>query len=125
MTLQEIFNKVVLHLRKQNSRSTISTQPETEIAVPKEWPDCAYRGDNGKMCAVGCLISDEAYDPAFEGYAAHNINVTKMLEKSGIEVTREVEDMLYDLQQVHDNAEPEDWETGFASIAEQFTLEVP
>jgi len=51
--LQETFDRVARHLRRQGGPST------------KEGPGgrtiCAYRGNGGRMCAAGCLIPDELY----------------------------------------------------------------
>lgn len=58
MTDQEIFDKILFHLRKQGK------------AARDDTGNCAYRGAGGTMCAVGCLISDDMYDPAFEGLTA-------------------------------------------------------
>ncbi len=55
MTLQEIFDKVILHLRRQHVVS---------VCV---FGACAYRGDEGRQCAIGCLIPDDEYDPNMEG----------------------------------------------------------
>lgn len=58
MTPQEIFEKVSRHLLTQNKRSM--------LVVPGDSTDhgCAYRGQDGLRCAVGCLITDEVYEEA-------------------------------------------------------------
>ena len=58
MDSQEIFDKVVDHLRKQGHRSV------------DEYGSCMYRAPNGDMCAVGCLIPDNLYRPVIEGIEA-------------------------------------------------------
>jgi hypothetical protein len=61
MTAQEIFDKVLAHLRTQG-------EPALDYLGT-----CAYRGrlneTTGKspMCAIGCLIPDDKYDPTMEG----------------------------------------------------------
>lgn len=55
MTLQEVFDKVARHLLTQGQRSIL-----------RETGRCAYRGDEGCMCAVGVLIADEHYHPKLE-----------------------------------------------------------
>ena len=52
----DVFNHVIDHLRKQGTKSL---HPEGGI--------CAYRGRDETMCAVGCLIADDEYDPVWEG----------------------------------------------------------
>ena len=54
MTNQQIFNKVAKHLLKQGRRA-------------RDGNGCAYRGENGTKCAVGCLIPDALYDDRLEG----------------------------------------------------------
>ena len=48
--LQELFDKIATHLLTQGARS--------ENSLGK----CLYRGEFGRKCAVGCLISDEEYE---------------------------------------------------------------
>ncbi len=62
MTPQEIFDKVVNHLRAQGAKS--------EMDHPVAGLMCAYRGIQGRMCAVGCLIPDADYLPTMEDIAA-------------------------------------------------------
>lgn len=45
MTLQEIFDTVVTHLRKQGERAMVVHDAALN--------GCAYRGDRGTMCAAG------------------------------------------------------------------------
>ena len=56
MTDQEAFDKMVRHLYSQN----------WERSEEGEYKSCAYRGHNGMMCAVGCLIPDDEYIKAIE-----------------------------------------------------------
>jgi hypothetical protein len=111
--MQEIFNRVVAHLLRQNDRSTDINGL------------CAYRGGDGLMCAVGCLISDEAYDPSFEGMSAQLPRVVVALEKSGITVTDDLERLLVRLQELHDITPVESWKSTLAKIATEFNLEMP
>lgn len=48
-TLQAAFDKAVMGIVTQRGRSTLSDDATT----------CAYRGDNGRKCAVGHLISND------------------------------------------------------------------
>lgn len=55
MNLHEI-NKVIRdHLIKQRSQAVLGAAEA-----------CAYRSDDGKMCAVGCLIDENHYSEYFE-----------------------------------------------------------
>lgn len=90
MTKQEIYDKVCAHLAQQGGPA-------------KSNVGCAYRGDGGRSCAVGCLITDAAYNKSCEGYDATHDGVHLMLRDSGISPTKELVGMLRDLQEDHDN----------------------
>lgn len=104
MENQELFNTVVRHLHKQG-RPAMAFYP---IAVLTNEPTnqfgCAYRGDNGNMCAVGCLIKDEFYRKELEGESlSHNEDVQAMVAQSiGDELSEANIDLLGDLQVAHD-----------------------
>lgn len=113
MTNQQIFDKVATHLLKQGAKSQQHTG---------EQPTCAYRGENGMMCAVGCLIKDEDYRPAFEGYGVAAIPNYKeqcnfdvkfladALSKAEIDVnSSDTVLLLSELQQLHDQTAPSEW----------------
>lgn len=54
MNRQEIFDKVLEHLRKQGGLSL------------NEHGKCCYRGNHGNKCAIGVLIPDELYKSRME-----------------------------------------------------------
>lgn len=95
MNKQEIFDKVTKHLYDQNCQAIDAGRT------------CRYRGDDGTMCAVGCLIKDEYYDPSLEGtmYAAEEFSGVKPAVNASVgrELTNDEVDLLDHLQQVHDN----------------------
>ena len=74
---------------------------------------CAYRGVSGRMCAVGVLISDDHYDPEFEGTAIAKHPEDEIL--TAIAVSYNVDekdldvDMLIALQVIHDYETPDNW----------------
>lgn len=53
-TKQEVFEFVATHLLKQGQKSFDGGTY------------CMYRGDNGLKCAIGCLMTDQEYQPTFE-----------------------------------------------------------
>lgn len=53
-TEQQIFDQVVSHMLKQGRQSAL----ENGL--------CKYRGPEGLMCAAGCLMSDDEYNPNFD-----------------------------------------------------------
>lgn len=115
MNNQEVFDKVVTHLRTQGVPSMSGGQY------------CQYRGPNGTSCAAGCLIPDNAYTPELEGNGVHSREVSDRLEFLGF--TREQRVLLNSLQQAHDNwaaAGGAPWgeaqEATFAAVAKKYQL---
>ena len=87
----DIFDYVVLHLRKQGSRSL--TEDQT----------CAYRGANGTMCAVGAIMSDDEYESSFENRSIDELVYENRLPPSFENRIKSNLDMLSDLQYFHDH----------------------
>lgn len=124
MNTQQMFDRVATHLLTQN-----------EMAMKDG--GCAYRGEEGTMCAVGCLIDDKVYSKELEGHSLWDENlddeenqVTTAVENSiGRPITTKEFNMLQELQQLHDGArvlsgEPavKGWPTGLRSIAKRYEL---
>ena len=65
---QGIYRHVRRHLLEQGR---CSTRPNV---------GCAYRGEGGAACAVGCLIPDERYSDDLEGKAAYYANFTPEMD---------------------------------------------
>ncbi len=107
--LQEVFDKVATHLLKQGSRSYHKG-------------GCAYRGREGKMCAVGCLIADKHYRSGLEGMNMKSESVQAALRYSGINVTHDMKFMLEDLQACHDYSEVSMWPQALRRIAGHYKL---
>ena len=110
MNKQETFDKVAKHLLTQNAKSVNGGR-------------CSYRGAEGRMCAVGCLIDDEHYSPALEGCHVWFPDVRTALSKSG--VPNEVVGTLLDaLKTIHDCYPLEDWRAELYILAEHHGLNV-
>lgn len=111
MTRREVFEKVKAHLLQQGVRA------ESPVDA-----SCAYRGADGTMCAVGCLISDVAYGRHLEGLSADAVPVRHALRDSGVAddgfggLTR----MLLAMQNLHDNVATADWPAGLDAVEEHF-----
>ena len=102
MNKQEIFDKAATHLLKQKARAR------------KEGGQCVYRAPNGRMCAIGCLIPDEVYDPRMEGGA-----VTRLMSNHPAVqalLGKENEEFLIDLQRIHDRHQANEWPRLLASL---------
>lgn len=103
MTNQEAFDTVRKHLLCQGAKSMDAIG----------W-NCMYRGAGGRKCAVGALIPDEDYAPRIEGIRISKICVPGL---DGVSMQ-----LLSRLQFVHDDMDPENWESALVSVARDFGL---
>jgi len=113
MNNQQAFDIMVQHLRKQGQKSRNNG-----------CGTCLYRGPDGLKCAIGALIPDELYSKEMEGYTIDRLlinerdrfpELSKLFE--GID-----EQLLSDMQDIHDFNEPDQWEYNFKLIAEDYNL---
>lgn len=96
MTEQEAFDIVVKHLFGQK-------RPSMTREFRKLWaPVCAYRGEKGRKCAIGVLVSDEEYSPELENNGVRTLDLDDTLPPSlrGFAI-----EFLEALQAIHDDAE--------------------
>lgn len=110
-TEQQVFDQIVTHLRKQG------VQSKTESG-------CCYRDGNGRMCAAGCLISDEEYTPSMDQASGGIGSNWPNLIRRG-EVPDAHRKLIKAMQDLHDDRLPEKWESGFVFVASNFDLVVP
>lgn len=112
MTKQQVFDKVVTHLLAQGEASTAGR-------------GCAYRGRNGLMCAVGCLIPDEMYNSEMEGILAGFViaGSPELQQLFAAEVLDS--DFLGQLQSCHDGAPVTEWPAELRLIAGEHDLILP
>lgn len=114
-TNQTAFDLAYKHLLAQNERST-------------EDGHCKYRSSTGLMCAVGCLIPDEVYDPVYDHSETGGTGIKMILMRhaelaglfDGVDP-----DLLQSLQQVHDSYLIGDWKDQLGVVAAQYELTVP
>ncbi len=83
-TPQSIFDKVATHLFEQGRPALNGNS-------------CAYRGEEGRVCAIGCLITDEQYDRRMESKAGYAV-----LRDHPLQDLRPFDELLDELQVVHD-----------------------
>lgn len=102
-TAQEVFDQVATHLLTQNRKSIGSME-------------CLYRSEIGK-CAAGCLISDDEYDPKFEGKSWHGLITFH-------NIPNKHKELIERLQVVHDNFIPIEWRNVLIKIGEKECLNV-
>lgn len=117
LTKQETFDKVAKHLLTQmeQSKSWIAAK------VHAETPACAYRGNGGLMCAVGCLIPDEIYREGMEGKVAYSVfydfdEVRTLFDYRDARVT-DFTRLISSLQNIHDCSEPHEWKGKLCDLA--------
>ena len=106
---QTVFDKVVKHLLTQKRRSESNR-------------GCAYPSEDGDMCAVGCLISDKAYDPEIEGHSVFRLRVQETLAESGVPTYNKMKFLLADLQYLHDECSISLWKTDLQDLANHHNL---
>ncbi len=118
---QEAFNKAVIGVFKQGGASM------------NERKVCAYRGPDGRKCAIGHLLADDQYDKRFEGQGIGEYRLFGSIARSGYASVSV--DLLVALQKAHDSsariAKTDDAEflelfaSDIISIADEFDLIVP
>jgi hypothetical protein len=123
LTKREIFERVRDHLLRQMKHSRLPDDSNGRGA-------CAYRGEEGRSCAVGCLIPDGLYDPVVErrkvyfvwdGTRPGDVKLREALTGAGIDVLdRDVHQLLDRLQGVHDEWDPEHWVDRLALVEGSF-----
>lgn len=93
-TAQEIFDTVATHLLTQKAR-----------AYDEEAGQCLYRTTDGKKCAVGILIDDEAYEELvineYDRFAVTDLP-EHVLKACGIINDNDHIELATQLQNVHD-----------------------
>src|SRR3954469_8501614 len=111
MNRQEVYNKVKNHLLTQLAVSEIEVEFTRNDGTVAKAISCAYRGPNGRMCGIGCLILDEHFRPEINGDLVTDYKVWKALQASGViyQSGSEDEKFLLALQKIHDDQYPQDW----------------
>ena len=104
--LLAVIDTVTEHLLKQNAKSV---SPKGAGVTGQ----CAYRGLNGHKCAIGVLISDDAYTETINTLAVSHPFVADALERSGYNVSNDHKllELLKELQTIHDSIDPFKWKS--------------
>lgn len=102
-TAQEVFDQVKTHLLTQMERAV-------------DIYSCRYRTHNGLKCAAGCLIADDEYTMDMEGRTWINLVIDSVAPTN-------YSGMIIELQLVHDNFNPLEWEAKLKEIAKENKLE--
>ena len=114
MTNQEIYTKVRDHLLTQMKKSQGLLQREDH----GEYMTCLYYGPDGLKCAVGALIPENMYNPRMEGEG-----VDTDIIKNALDYSEEQKRLLQELQCVHDEHDPDEWQGKLWDVADDFGLE--
>lgn len=120
MNTQEMFDTVVKHLLSQKKRSMGRFASQAEELDLMDDSMCAYRGENGLKCAIGCLIPDDLYDPKMEGQVVGALFAFPGIGKYIINTY-----IARGLQSIHDACEPENWEDALRRFAKTEGLIFP
>lgn len=133
---QFVFNKIMAALARQNYEKSMADTLNDSTGPAHE--TCAYRGNDGRRCAVGCLITDQAYDPGFEGEDAYGVNdAVNLLAPGVLDIPEDVRttlawrpmdsvDFLRQLQIAHDRADsPQLMRRDLLRVGQKFGLEAP
>lgn len=97
LTDEEIYQRVRTHLLSQ-----------MELSTHAEF--CAYRGDHGRKCAIGCLIPDEHYQKTMEGRTVGELFQGFPSEIDAAGLSKLSLHLLVRLQTIHDGADsPKEW----------------
>jgi len=102
VSLQQAYEKIREHFIQQG-RPAVDMRYESK--------PCYYRhkdGDVTLMCAVGCLIDDDAYNRSIEDNCVESDVVIAALEKSGLSLSDRGKAFLSDAQMAHDRWDQND-----------------
>lgn len=108
-TIQQVFDYVVAHLVNQGKQSVMRDHM---------YDGCAYRGNRGASCAVGCLIPDHEYHTGLESLSVEEIvndDLVPTLKK--ISSIPNMLQLLSSLQEFHDEADNWSWSKNSLSPA--------
>jgi hypothetical protein len=101
----EVYEYIKNHLLLQHAKSEIKTHYANGVEVEQ---GCAYRSDDDKKCAVGCIIADEFYTHSLEGKACHQQDVLNAVQKSVLNwAVNPI--LLQEMQIIHDEKEVDEW----------------
>ena len=118
MTRQEIFDKVASHLLTQNAKSTLPINLHEQMSS-NLYASCAYRGEYGMACAIGCLIPDELYEERYEKKSMDHCDVLDLLTKLGF---ADEFSLLNAFQCVHDQYNVSDWYEKLLDISASYGI---
>lgn len=123
---RELFERVRSHLLRQGRRARPATGGGCQYRV-----ELAAEGGRVLRCAVGCLIPEDAYDPAIEGTSLFFVSLTDgrwtgstdgsarlaaVLEAAGVPTFPGADRLISRLQDVHDRIPPQHWASELEAV---------
>lgn len=112
----EVYEYIKNHLLLQGAKSEIKTPFLGDVEIEQ---GCAYRSDDDKKCAVGCIIADEFYTPWLEGKACHQQDVLIAVQQSVLNwAVNPI--MLQEMQMIHDEKEVDEWHLFLEDMIKHF-----
>lgn len=112
LSRQAIYDRIKQHLLSQDGEAFHTSG------------NCAYHADDGKKCAVGCLIPDDKYQPSFEGLPYTGPEIKPILEEVIGRPLQEDDNKLLDaLMYCHDNIRVALWDKELYAIASRQGLQ--
>lgn len=110
MTRQEMFDTAAKHLLTQRTRS-----------IGEDDNYCNYRGQQGRMCAIGPMIPDEKYSPEMEGLVVGNGVVWNAMGLDSDDPDN-LKTLARKLQCIHDTFAPTAWPYKLLAVALEYNL---
>ena len=108
---QEVFDQVVNHLLTQKKASKSDNG------------GCLYRYGRLK-CAAGCLIADDEYTPDMDSGGVSKVDTNwESLVEAGIVPNTVHNKLIMDLQEIHDLAICENWQSSLSKYADENDLQ--
>lgn len=104
-TEQEVFDQVARHLLTQNAKSSGVRS------------NCLYLSDDGKKCAVGCLIAKDEYHAGMEG-----TRWSGLISNHGYPAVHE--NLISELQKIHDLHGLHEWKSKLTKLAKDRNLKL-
>jgi hypothetical protein len=106
-TAQQVFDAVVRHAAKMPGRSNFAADDGSGTS-----PFCAYRGKDDNACFVGCLLTDAEAAPLDRMTEEQTGGSVRDAYREGKLPQRLIPhvELLGQLQPIHDNYRPDQWE---------------
>lgn len=116
---QDILNRAVQGLASQGFIRSLAPNETGNLS-------CAYRGNLGRKCAVGHLMSDDLYHERFEGVPITGFSSGHLTEIFGRFSGGEDLEFVSRLQWAHDSGlSPHQMKMNLKALIEQFGLQTP